>query len=76
MVTRLEIEIGDLVLRGFPPTSGESLGAVVEERIGALARGEEPAQALTGDLRVADAVARQVWAQVRRETGDVWGERS
>jgi hypothetical protein len=77
-VTRLELDIGDVVLRGLPPTYGATFGALVEERIGALARGETPdpdRRDLDGEQSLADHVAHRVWDEVRRSTEGVWGER-
>jgi hypothetical protein len=78
-MTRLELDIGDVVLRGLPPTYGATFGPLVEERIAALARGEtkDPTlQDLDGEQALADQVARRVWDEVRRSTDGAWGERS
>jgi hypothetical protein len=77
-VTRLEMEIGDVVLRGVPAAYGASFGTLVEERINTLARGEslEPGAEDPDDERsLADLVAHQVWDEVRRSTEGVWGGR-
>jgi hypothetical protein len=77
-VTRLELDIGDVVLRGVPPTYGASFGALVEARLGALARGETPEpdrRDLDDEQTLADQVAHQVWDEVRRSTEGVWGAR-
>lgn len=77
-MTRLELDIGDVVLRGLPPTYAATFGPLVEERIAALARGEttDPGrQDLDGEQSLADQVAHRVWDEVRRSTEGVWGER-
>jgi hypothetical protein len=77
-VTRLELDIGDVVLRGLPPAYGASFGALVEERIGALARGETPdpgRRDIDDEQSLADQVAHHVWDEVRHSTEGVWGER-
>ena len=76
-MTRLDIEIVDLVLRDLPPTWGLDLGALVEQRIGSLARGEVTPQAdaeVADEAQFADLVARQVWGEVRR-SGALGGDR-
>ena len=77
-MTRVELDIGDVVLRGVPPTYGATFGALVEERLGAVARGEMPApgrQDPDEEQALADQVAHQVWDEVRRSTEGAWGER-
>lgn len=77
-MTRLEVEIGAVVVRGLPETYGTSLGALVEERLGALARGEQPGMRhgeIDGEEPLADLVAQQVWDEVRPSTSGLWGER-
>jgi hypothetical protein len=77
-VTYLELDIGNVVLRGLPSTYGATFGALVEQRIGAIAHGEttDPdRQDLDGEQGLADQVARQVWDEVRRSTEGAWGER-
>jgi hypothetical protein len=77
-VTRLELDIGDVVLRGLPSSYGVTFGGLLEERLGALARGEAPdpvRQDLDGEHALADEVAHRVWAEVRRSAGGAWGER-
>ena len=78
-MTRVELEIGDVVLRGLPRSYGATFGALVEERIGAVARGETPdpgREDLDAEQALADQVAQQVWDEVRRSTEGAWGERS
>ena len=74
-MTRLELEVGDLVLRGLPASYGEGFGPLVEQRIGELARGAEAEPGEGPEAILADRVARQVWDQVRPAVADVWGER-
>jgi hypothetical protein len=80
-VTRLEVEIGDVVLRGVPPEygagHGSGFGALVEDRIGALARGESRDTGIAdreGEQALADLVAEQVWDRVRRSIAGLRGE--
>ena len=76
-MTRLELEVGDLVLRGLPASYGEGFGPLIEERLGALARGVEISPGGLGpQAALADRVARQVWEEVRPQVADVWGDRS
>jgi len=78
-MTDLEVEIADVVLRGVPTTYRHTFGALVEERIGLLARGAElPPHPADGadEQSLADLVAQQVWADVRRAAGGLRGEDS
>jgi hypothetical protein len=77
-MTRLELDIGDVVLRGLPASYGATFGGLLEERLGALARGDaqEPGRQDLGDEQaLVDQVAHQVWAEVRRSAGGAWSER-
>jgi hypothetical protein len=76
-VTRLEVQIGDVVLRGFPASYAVGFGGLVERRIRALAAGEEPADATrdaTEESALADRVAERVWDEVR-QSGALGGGR-
>lgn len=76
-MTRLEIHIDELVLHGVPPEYSEALPRMIERRLAELAGGpdQDPVAGAVpgrhGPARVegmgplADAVARQVWAQAR-----------
>jgi hypothetical protein len=76
-MTDFEVEIADVVLRGVPATYRLTFGALVEDRIGVLARGGElPGHPGDGadEQALAELVARQVWGEVRRATGGLRGE--
>ena len=77
-MTDLHVDIGDVVLRGTPPSYGASFGTLVEARIGILARGGELSHSPREDAEasLADLVARRVWDEVRRATDGLRGERS
>jgi hypothetical protein len=75
-MTRLEVEVGDVVLRGLPATYGDSFGPSLERRLGDLARGDagDETERLGPEAALIDRVARQLWDEVRQSTGDIWGE--
>jgi len=77
-MTDLHVDIGDVVLRGTPASYGASFGTLVEARIGILARGGElsPGPREDAEALLADLVARQVWAEVRRATDGLRGDQS
>lgn len=78
-MTRLEIEIGEIVLRGVPAEYADDLGPLVEERLSLLAGG--PVEAHPDGLltrgtphvadrqALADLVAHEVWAQTEIQRG-------
>jgi hypothetical protein len=75
-MTRLEVEVGEVVLRGLPASYGAGFGPLVEQRLGDLARGADGAvEDLGPEDALANQVARQIWNEVRRSTHDVWGDR-
>lgn len=62
-MTRFEIDVDEIVVRGLPATQvPDDLGRLVETRLAQLARGEEP----QGTTALAELVADGVWAEVRR----------
>lgn len=77
-MTRIEIEVERLVLRGVPAGLAEGIGPLVAERLSELAtadrRGDEPprwadpargARAATDRESLAAQVARETWASTR-----------
>lgn len=76
-MTDLHVDIGDVVLRGAPTSYGASFGALLEARLGLLARGGDlpPSQEQDAEACLADEVARQVWDQVRRATDGLLEDR-
>lgn len=77
-MTRIDIDIERLVLRGVPAELADGLGPLVEARLGELAtadrRGEEPpawaaaprrARAVADREGLAAQVARDTWASAR-----------
>lgn len=77
-MTDLQVDIGDVVLRGAPASYAAGFGPRVEARIGILAGGGELAPSPEEDTEasLADLVARQVWDEVRRATDGLRGEQS
>ena len=64
-MTRFEIEVAEIVVRGLVrPEDSEGLAPLVERRLAQLARGEEP----DSSTPLADLVADGIWAEVRRST--------
>jgi hypothetical protein len=70
-MTRVEIHIDELVLRGLPQEYVDALPPLVERRLTELAQRREPvvprvARGPVADVgALADLVARQVWAEAR-----------
>jgi hypothetical protein len=74
-MTRLEVEVGEVVLRGVPAAYGVGFGPLVEQRLADLARGAEGDVAAAGpQAALVNQVAGQVWDEVRASTQDVWGD--
>lgn len=77
-MTRLEIDIDELVLRGLPAEYVHALPPLVQQRLSELAQRREPVvPRFTGEPvadvgALADLVARQVWAEARSSG---WAER-
>lgn len=76
-MTRVEIEVGEIVLRGLPAECAgyaDGLGPLVEQRLAALAQGHAAPERIVGAPEVrdraalADLVARQVWSAARPHT--------
>lgn len=76
-MTRLEIEVGEIVLRDLPAEYAgyaDGLGPLVEQRLAALAQGHAVPDRVVGAPEVsdraalADLVARQVWSAARPHT--------
>jgi hypothetical protein len=66
-MTRFEIDVEEIVVRGLPAAQvPDDLGPLVEERLLQLARGEEPQGTAAGVTGLAALVADGVWAEVRR----------
>ena len=66
-MTRIEIDVEEIVVRGLPAAQvPDDLGLLVEARLAQLTRGEEPAGSAAGVTGLAELVADGVWAEVRR----------
>lgn len=66
-MTRVEVEIGEIVLCDVPPRFAEGLGPLVEQRLmhrvdGSAAR-PDPLAPLSGPEGLADLIADHVWSQ-------------
>lgn len=70
-MSRIEVEIGELVLRGVPHSDAAAVSALVAARIEALAGGsDEPAGE---EHPLADQVAHAVWSEVRDSVAQARG---
>ena len=73
-MSRIEVDIGELVLRGVPQADAAAVSALVAARIEALAGGG-PSDGTVGDEHhaLADQVAHVVWGEVRESVGQARG---
>jgi len=72
-MTRIEVEIGELVLRGVPHSDAAAVSALVAARIEALAGGGRSDGAGGEHQALVDQVAHAVWGEVRDSVGQARG---
>jgi|GEM_PF-2937931 len=82
-MTRIEIDIERVVLRGVPPELAEGIGPLIAQRLSELAtadrRGDDPPRWAAAQRRTRPAtdreglaaqVARDTWASAREQIGE------